>query len=352
MRIRIAALTLTATFATVTASLAAADQAPVTVFMYSEYIDPAVPAEFEKATGFPLKIEVYEAQEEMLAKLRAGATNQYDVVVATDVVVTQLIKLKLVQPLDNSRIPNSTGVDGKFVNPGFDPKNAYSWPYQWGTIGLLYDTSKAPKGEASWKWLFDESSQFGSFVFMDEQRSMLGVANKYLGFAMNTRDANELKRTADTLIKAKGTKNCLGFDGGVGGKNKVLAGQAAAAVVYNGDAIRAIDESKERPLAYVVPKEGSNIWVDTMLISKDAPNVAGAHAFINYVLSPEVAAKISNFNRYATPVAAAMPLITPDDAKNPAIYPDEATVKTLDYLEDLGKDTRMYNEAWTAVKSR
>jgi spermidine/putrescine transport system substrate-binding protein len=214
----------------------------------------------------------------------------------------------------------------------------------------LYDTAKAPAGDVSWSWIYD--AKLVPFVFMDEQRSMLGITNMYLGHAMNTRAPAEVKASVDALIAAKGNPGCLGFDGGVGGKNKVLAGQAAAAVVYNGDAARAIEESTERKLNYVVPKEGSNIWVDCLLITKSAPNVAGAHAFINYVLDPAVAAQISNFNKYATPVAAAKPKITPEDAANLVIYPDAEKMKKLSFLEDLGKDTRLYTEAWTAVKSR
>ncbi len=328
---------------------AAADKTPVTVYMYSEYIDPAIPAEFEKATGYPLRIEVYEAAEDMLAKLRAGAVNQYDVVVTTDAYVTQMIKLKLVKPLDQAKIPNRKNVDPQFANPSFDRDNKFSYPYQWGTVGLIYDTTKVPAGMApTWKWLFDAKSQLNQFVLMDEARPMLGIGLKLGGASMNSRDPKQVKAAADLLIAVKGSPKCLGFDGGVGGKNKVLAGQAIAAVCYNGDAVRAVLEKKE--LAYSTC-EGSNIWVDVMLVTSQAPNSDGANAFINYVLDAQVAAKISNFNHYATPVAAAMPFIAADDKTNRVIYPDAATMKTLEYLEDLDKDTRLHAEAWTAVKS-
>lgn len=326
----------------------AAEKAPVTVYMYSEYIDPKVPEEFEKATGHKLNIEVYEAQEEMLSKLRAGAVNQYDVVVATDVMVKQLVKLKLVAPLDQKQIPNGKNLDPQLANPGYDPGNQYSYPYQWGTIGLLYDTAKAPAGKPTWKWLYED--QLGPFTFMDEMRSMLGITLKFQGKSMNTRSPEEVKTAADLLIKAKGFKKCQGFAGGVDGKNKVVAGELAAAVVYNGDAVRALGE--KQGLAYAVPVEGTNIWVDNLLVTSQAPNSAGAHAFINYVLDGKVAAQISNFNRYATPVKTAMEFITPEDKANAAIYPDAATMKTLEGLDDVDKDTRLYNEAWTTVKAQ
>lgn len=332
------------------APLMAADKAPVTIYMYSEYIDPAVPAEFEKATGYPLKIEVYEAAEDMLAKLRSGAGNQYDVIVATDAYVTQMIKLSLVKKLDQAKIPNGKNVDPQFKDPSFDKGNLYSYPYQWGTVGLIYDTTKAPAGaKPSWTWLFDAKLGFGPFYLMDEARPQFGIALKNGGASMNTRDPKQIQAAVDLLIATKGNPKCVGFAGGVDGKNKVAAGEAAGAVVYNGDAVRAIADKKT--LAYSTC-EGSNIWVDVLLESSQAPNPEGASALINYILDAKVAAQISNFNRYATPVAAALPFITAEDKANPAIYPDAATMKTLEYLEDLGADTRAHAEAWTAVKTR
>jgi spermidine/putrescine transport system substrate-binding protein len=328
----------------------AAEKAPVTVFMYSEYIDPKVPEEFEKATGYKLNIEVYEGMDEMQAKLRAGAVNQYDVVVATDVMVKQLVALKLVQPLDQKLIPNGKNVDPQLASPAYDQGNQYSYPYQWGTIGLLYDTSKVPAGAPTWKWIFDSSAQVGPFVLMDEMRPMLGIALKFQGRSMNSRSPAEVKAAVDLLIATKGSKKCQGFAGAVDGKNKVVAGELVAAVVYNGDAVRALGDKPG--LAYSVPVEGSNIWVDNMLVTSKAPNLAGAHAFINYALDPKVAAQISNFNRYATPVKPAMEFITPEDKANPAIYPTADTMKTLQGLDDVDKDTRLYNEAWTTVKAQ
>ena len=349
MLVRLTVAVLALTGAALTA-LSAADKAAVNVYMYSEYIDPAVPKEFEAATGYPLVISTYESQEEMVAKLRAGSVNQYDVVVATDVIVTQLIKLKLVQAYDQTKLPNAKNIDPQFRKLAYDPKDEYTVPYQWGTIGILYDSAKVPAGKATWKWMFDPAHQVAPFVMMDEMRSMLGVALRYNGASMNSRDPKQVKAAADLLIAAKKSPKCLGFDGGVGGKDKVLKGESTAAVVYNGDAVRAVTEKPG--LAYAVPTEGSNIWCDNLLITSEAPNSAGAHAFVNYVLDAKVAAQISNFNRYATPVAAALPMITPADKANPAIYPDAATMKSLEYLEDLGKDTRLATEAWTAVKSQ
>jgi spermidine/putrescine transport system substrate-binding protein len=342
MRLLIAAAALLCT-----AVLSAAEK-PVMMLSYSEYIDPEIPKAYEAATGVKVQIDVYESQDDMLAKLQAGGAGQYDIVVATDVVVPTMIKLGLVQKLDKTAIPNGVNTMEKFRNPSFDPGNTYSYPYQWGTIGLMYATAKV-QGEVSWALLFDEAKQPGPFVMMDEMRSMSGIALMFLGHNASSRKPDEIKAAGALLAKAKGSSKCIGFDGGVGGMNKVLAGEAVAAVVYNGDAVRNITDDK---FAYSVPKEGGILWVDNLLICAKAPNPKGGHAFINHLLDAKVGAQLSNFNRYATPNQASLPLITEADRKNPAIYPDEAQMKACQFQEDVGAETKIYDQVWTAVKAR
>ena len=202
--------------------------------------------------------------------------------------------------------------------------------------------------------VFDAAKQPGPFVLIDSMRDMMAAALKFQGKSINTKSPEELKAAGDVILQAKKSKNMLGFQGGVGGKDMVVSGNAALAIVYNGDAIRAIMEEpkEERKLDFVVPKEGTLIWVDTMVIPAKAPNADAAHKFINYILDGEVGAKLSNFNRYATPNFASMPKINAEDRANPAIYPSEELMKKMEYLEDVGDATRLYDEVWTAVKSR
>lgn len=339
--------TVAAIFCTVSTALSAAEK-PVMMLSYSEYIDPEIPKAYEAATGVKVQIDVYESQDDMLAKLQAGGVSQYDIVVATDVVVPTMIKLGLVQKLDKTAIPNGVNIMETFKNPAFDPGNTYSYPYQWGTVGLMYATAKV-KGEVSWALLFDEAKQPGPFVMMDEMRTMTGIAAMFQGASASTRKADEIKAAGALLAKAKASSKCIGFDGGVGGMNKVLAGEAVAAVVYNGDAVRNIMDDK---FAYTVPKEGGILWVDNMLLCAKAPNPKGGHAFINHILDAKVGAQLSNFNRYATPNQASLPLITETDRKNAAIYPDAAQMKACQFQEDVGAETKIYDQVWTAVKAR
>ena len=323
----------------------------VTVYMFSEYTYPELPAEFEQQTGIRLRIVPYETTEEMMAKLQqAGGVSQYDVVVMSDHAITVLTKLGLLQPMDLSRVPNAGNIMAQFKNPPFDPEWKYSLAYQWGTNGLMYRKDKIPTLEPTWAVMFEPDRQPGPFLMMDSMRDMLGAALKYQGHSVNSRSPEELKAAGELLLKAKKSPLCLGFEGGVGGKNRVLAGAAAMAVVYNGDCVRAMDENPQ--VAFCLPKEGSIIWCDAMTIPSQAPHVDYAYKFINFILDPKVGARLSNFNRYATPNAASLPMITPKDRANTAIYPSAEEMKTLEYLEDVGDATPIYDEVWTAVKSR
>jgi hypothetical protein len=183
-----------------------------------------------------------------------------------------------------------------------------------------------------------------------EMHRMLGIALKYNGHSMNSTNPQEVRQAAETILKAKKSRKSLGFEGGVGGKNRVQAGEATMAIVYDGDAVRATSEDKN--LGFAVPKGGSVIWVDVMLVPSKAPNAEGAHQFINYVMDGKAGAKLSNFNRYPTPNKASLPMINEEDRKDPAIYPPQEIVKKLEYLSDLGENTRLYDEAWTNVKAQ
>jgi spermidine/putrescine transport system substrate-binding protein len=329
--------------------LAAGEAKPVRIFMYSEYIDPALAESFKAKTGFELDIQLYEAQEEMIAKLQTGGTDQYDVLVASGVVVKQMIGLKLVQPLDQALIPNKANVDPQFLNHSFDPGNQYGYPYFWGTSGLMYDPAKV-KGEPTWAWVLDPAAAPGPFTLLDEAKTTIASALAWQGKDMNSRTPAEIKAAVNAIVTAKGSPKCLGFAGGVDGKNRVVGGEAVVAMVYSGDAARGMTEKPG--LKYGLPKEGAELWIDMLMVSAKAPNKVGAHALINFLLDADIAAQNANFIQYATPVAAAMPKIKPELRSNMAIYPSAEELKKAHYLLDLGKDSRVWDAGWTAVKSQ
>lgn len=329
----------------------AADAGEVNLFIWSEYIDPDVIKDFEKQSGLKVQVSLYESNDEMIAKLQhAGGISQYDVVIPSNNVITQMIKLELLQKLDHSKVPNMKNLDPQFTNLPFDPGNAYCAGYLWGTEGLLYRKDKYPNLEQSWSVIFDEKKQAGSFLLIDEARDMMGIALKYNGASTNTKNPDEVKKAGETILAAKKSSKALGFEGGVGAKNKVLSEVADMAIVYNGDAARAMGEDQR--VSYMVPKEGSVIWIDNMCIPAKAPNAEGAHKFINFILDADIGARNANFIQYATPNQAALAKVEKKDRDNPAIYPPKEALAKLEYLEDIGDATRLYDEVWTAVKSR
>jgi spermidine/putrescine transport system substrate-binding protein len=323
------------------------------IFIWSEYMDEEnMPKDFEQETGIPVQLDLYESNEEMMAKLQAGGVSQYDIIVPSDYIMPSLIELGLIQKLDHGKIPNLQNLGSKFQNTTFDPGNLYSAGWQWGTVGLMYRKDKLSEQDVqSWAILFDPNQKPGSFYLIDSVREMLGVALLYLGYDFNSTEPKELKAAADLLIATKKRPECLGFKGGVGGKNDVVAGVANAAIVYNGDAIQAIQEDPAN-LGFIVPKEGSEIWIDSMCIPAQAPNPDAAHKWINWILDPKVGASLSNYNHYATPNEAAKPYLLKEDLANPGIWPPPEAMERLHFTKDLGKKNRLIDEAWTMVKSK
>lgn len=318
------------------------------LFIWSEYIDPAVVADFERKFDCKVTIDLYEDDAAMMAKLQSGGDSLYDVVVPPDHRVPVLIKLGLLAPLRPEKLPNLKNLDERFRNPPYDPGNRYTVSYQWGTLGIYLrpDQGKAP--EATWALLFDAHKQPGSFVLMDSARDTIGTALKFQGHSLNSTDPEHLKAARDLLLQTK--QRCAGFDGSVGAKNKVLGKVVKAAIVYSGEAARGMSDDKDT--IYVIPKEGSQIWQDNLAILAKAPHRDVAEAFVNYILDGEVGARISNYTRFATPNQASRPWIRGEDLANPAIYPPEDIMKRLEFLQDLGAKSRLFDEVWTQIKAR
>jgi len=327
---------------------AASPRNQLNVLMWSEYIDPKVVEDFEKRFDCRVTLDVFEDLESMLAKLQQGGSSLYDVVTPSDYVVPVLLRLKLLGEIRHEHVPNLANIEPKFASPPFDPGNRYTVPYQWGTVGIYLRRQSDRPIERTWGLLFDPDRQPGTFLMMDGIREMLGAALKYRGHSINSTDSREIRDARDLLLEAK--RRSAGFEGGVGGKNRVLAKAVDAAVAYNGDAVRGMRDDPETE--FFVPEEGGEIWMDNMAIPVQAPHREMAEAFINFILEAETGARVSNFNQYATPNRASMAYITPKDLQNPAIYPSPAIMDKLEFLRDLGPDLKLYDEAWTQVKSK
>lgn len=331
-------------------SLAWAQNQTLQLYTWTDYIDPSIVRDFEQATGIKVRITYYESNEEMQAKLQAGGVSQFDLVVPSDFIVPVLINLKLLQPLDKSKIPNLKNLDPKFANPPYDPGNRYTVGYLWGTVGLMYRTDIFKTPPASWSVLFDPKEQKGPFTLMDSPREMLGIGQRYLGLSVNNTDPAQIRRVINTLLTAKQSRNFKGFQGGVSATKLLLANQIVAAVVYNQDALRTAEGNPR--YGFTIPREGSTLFIDSMAIPAKAPNPEAAHRFINFILDARIGARLAEYQQSATPNAAAKKLLKPEMLKNPAIWPTEAQMRVLEFILDQGSNNRVLDEAWTRVKSR
>ena len=318
------------------------------LFIWSEYIDPEIVSDFEKSHDCKVTMDFYEDEFSMMAKLQGGGAAQYDVIVPPDYSVPALISLNLIAPLRRDNIPNVRNIDDRFASPWYDRGNRYTVPYQWGTLGIYIRRNREKPFDETWGLIFDPKQQPGPFVLIDSMRDMIGAALKYKGYSLNTPTVSELLDARDLLIDAK--RRSMGFDGGVGGRNKVLAKTAVAAVTYSGDALRGMKDDLDT--RYFIPKEGSQIWVDNLAICAKAPNRIVAERFLNFILDPKIGARLADYNQYATPNKAALAHVHKDNLANPAIYPDRQTMQRLEPLQDLGKQTRLYDEIWTQVKAK
>lgn len=326
----------------------AAARRELRLFIWSEYIDPAVVADFERQYWCRVIMDLYEDTESMLARMLSGGDRLYDLVVPSDNVVPVMIRRGLLAPLRHESLTNLVHLDPQFRRPAYDPELRYTIPYQWGTMGLLARPRAGQSLPDTWGLLFDPELQPGPFVLIDSARDLFAAALRYQGASLNSTNAAELRRARDLLLETK--KRAVGFDGSVGGMNKVLGRAVRVAMVYSGEAARAM--RTDTNLVYLIPREGSVLWVDSLAIPARAPHRELAEQFINFVLEPRNAARIANFTRFASANQAARVHLDPADLRNPAIYPPQELLERLEYLRDLGPALRLYNEAWTQLKAR
>ena len=335
-------------FAAVFTVAARAEKLQLNLFIWSEYIDPQIVAAFEKRFDCKVNLDLYEDVESMLAKIQGAGAGLYDVVVPSDNLVPVMMKQHLLAPLRHENIPNLKNLDATFSNPAYDPTNRFTAAYQWGTLGLLVRKMPGQPLPDSWACCFDEKKSIGSFMLIDSVRDQLGAALKFQGHSVNSISTAELKAARDLCIAAKA--RCVGFDGSVGVKNKVLGKTAKVGICYSGEGVRAMSEDTNT--TYIIPKEGSVIWVDNLAVLAKAPHRDLAEKFINFMLDAKIGAQLSGYTQFATPNEAARKFIKPDDLKNTAIYPPAEVMSKLEFLTDLGPKLRLYDEVWTQVKTR
>ena len=314
------------------------------VYNWYDYIDEAVLDIFEEETGIHVNYVNFSQNEDMYTKLSTGA-EVYDVIFPSEYMIERLIKEDLLAELDLSNIPNMENVLDSLLDPTYDAGNAHSIPYMWGTLGILYNTDMVSEPITSWNALLDENYA-GSIFMMDSVRDTIGLALKVLGYSMNSHDEDELAEAGEWLMAQRDA-------GLVGGyildqaKDMMANNEAAMAVMYSGDALYAME--KNDALEYVIPDEGSNIWVDGMCVPKVSQNKEAAECFINFLCRPDIAQMNMEYIYYSSPIKQVVENLSEEELASTAMNPTDEMVARCEYYIDISDVAYLYDDIWMDV---
>jgi spermidine/putrescine-binding protein len=335
--------------------------AQLSVYNWTDYIADEVLAKYEEEFGVDIIYDTFASNEDLLAKLSAGATG-YDVIFPSDYMVAQMIELGLLAEIDVTQLSNFGNLDPAFINPPFDPGNAHCVPYQWGTTGIGYqvnDPAFADGAPTSWAYLYDPAvlAQYADrgVNVLNDQRELIATALFYLGYDPNTQDRAQLEEARDVILQAKPfwrTFNSEDYDDSL-----MIPGEITLSQAWSGDAANAIwntvdDATGESAWAYAIPEEGAVKWLDNICIPASTERYETALHFMNYLLEAENAAAITNYTYYASPNLAAREFIDEEILNDPGIFPPEEVTAKLQWLTDVGDAIFTYDEMWTAIKGQ
>lgn len=318
------------------------------VYNWGEYIDPEVLTMFEEETGIDIVYEEFETNEILYPKISSGAI-AYDVICPSDYMIQRMIENDLLSEINFDNIPNLKNIGKQYLEQSrqFDPENKYSVPYCWETVGILYNKMMVDEPVDSWSILWDPKYK-DNILMQDSVRDAFGVTLKYLGYSLNSTDLDELTEAKNLLIEQKPLVQAYVIDQV---RDKMIGNEAALGVIYSGEAIYT---QKENPnLEYVIPKEGSNIWIDSWVIPKNAEHKENAEKFINFLCRPDIALMNFEYITYSTPNEAARELIEDESIRNSEIaFPDLSKYDNLETFQYLGTEAdQVYGDLWNKVKS-
>ena len=320
----------------------------VIVYNWGEYIDPEVITMFEEETGISVIYEEFETNEIMYPKIKSGAI-AYDVVCPSDYMIERMVKEDLLAEINWDNVPNIKNIDPTYMDQSksFDPDNAYSVPYCFGTVGILYNKTMVDEPIDSWDVLWDPKYT-DNILMQDSVRDAFSVALKRKGYSLNSTDVNELEEATADLIKQKPLVQAYVIDQV---RDKMIGNEAAIGVIYSGEAIYTQWENEN--LEYVIPKEGSNVWIDSWVIPKNAQNKENGEKFINFLCRPDIALMNFEYITYSTPNKEARALIEDEELRNSTIaFPTADMLKDCETFRFLGNDAdAFYNELWNKVKA-
>jgi spermidine/putrescine transport system permease protein len=313
------------------------------LYIWSNYIAPETVRKFEARCGCRVNVDLYDTNEALLAKVQSGNV-AYDVLCPSNYAIQILVHQNLLRSLDHSALPHLGNIDPRFLDQHYDPGNRHSVPYVWGTSGVAYNKKKVGRLD-SWATLWEPRFR-GRILMLDDAREVLGAALKWQGHSLNSTDPALLHEAQQLLIRQKPlvrTYNSSSYE------DVLLSGDVWIAQGWNGQFAKVMDQDPD--LDYVIPKEGSSLFIDSLVIPAQAPHPELAHAFIDFTLEAEIGAEICRTMRYSSPNRAALPLLPPNIRTHPAIFPPADVLARTELIEDLGETTVLYDRLWTEVKT-
>lgn len=320
----------------------------LTVLNYGKYIEPEVLEMFEEETGIKVDYEEYITPENMYTKYKAGAID-YDLICTSDYMVEKLIKEGQVLPMNYDNIPLAQNLDETYFDfsKSFDPETKYSLPYFFGTVGILYNTEMVDESKVdSWDILWDKDYE-GQIIMPDSVRDAFMVSLKRLGYSINTTDEEQLREAQKLLLDQKSLIYSYLVDEA---QDEMISENAAMAVVYSGEAGFAMEFNDN--LAFSVPKEGSNMWIDSWFIPKTCANQENAEKFLNFLCREDIAMMNFDYVYYATPNNKVVEQLDPELQKNTTIFPPKEILDNCEVLKSLDDTTTtLYSELWLELKA-
>ena len=328
-----------------------ASKGVVNVYNWGEYISDGTDGtldiceEFERQTGIKVNYQVFDSNESMYAMLASGGAS-YDVIIPSDYMISRMIEEDMLEQLNFDNIPNYSDIDPALKNPEYDPDGLYSVPYMWGTVGIIYNTSMITEPVEGWGSLFDPAFS-GQILMFDNSRDAIGIALKALGYSYNTTDPAQIQQAVDLLIEQKPILQGYVMDQIF---DKLEGGEAAIGPYYAGDFVTM--HANNPDLAFCLPKEGSNLFVDAMCIPKGAENKDNAEAFINFMCTTDAGLANCEAIGYSTPLLSVRDALPAEISGDSVAYPSDAVLATCETFKNLPQNIlELYDSEWLRLKT-
>lgn len=332
-------------FVALSTILNAAPTKKLNIYCWSEYIPQAVIDAFSKETGIKVSVENYASNEEMLSKLSAGG-GSFDILQPSEYVVEALVKEKLLHPIDHAKIPNLKNISPQFLNMAFDPGNKYSVPYMAGTVGIVVNTNLVKEDIKGFSDVFKPQNK-GKIVVLDDAREITTWALLTQGLPINQINDKNLAKVKPILSQWLPLVKVYDSDSP---KTALLNGDVAIGVVWGGEG--AILLNKNKKFRWIIPSEGTHLFIDSLVIPKSSQNTENAEAFMNFILRPDISKQISEDFPYLNPNLAARELMTKKQLENEASFPSNEQIKKMDTFKDIGAKGSDIEELITTLKAK